>query len=127
MKTFIKILLTLTLLNTLTVAAPAISGTRTFTQPDGTRFEGILKGDSSFHWIESNGHIVICNPDDKFYYKAILDIEKGLVLTNTKPEIKIDNLSASSSLEPKKHDITQDDKDNLYILYKKSKTGHHPK
>ena len=95
---FLKFFLTLALINSLSFAGPAISGIRTFTQPDGTKFEGVIKGDSSFHWIESNSEVVIYNPKDKFYYKAIIDINKGLILTNEKPAAKIDNILQSSPL-----------------------------
>lgn len=126
MKNLFNIILVLALLNTLSIAGPAISGTRLFTQPDGTQFEGILKGDSSFHWIESNGNVVIYNPQDKFYYEATIDIDKGLILTNNKPEAKVNGISTSSSLT-KKHKVADGNKKILHILYKKAKTGDQPK
>lgn len=124
---FLKIILTLALTSSFSFAGPAISGTRTFTQPDGTKFEGVLKGDSSFHWIESNSEVVIYNPQDKFYYKAIIDINKGLILTNKKPLVKVDNISQSSPLTKKQHKLAEKDNKNIYILYKKSKHGNYPK
>ena len=122
----LKIFLTLACLNGFVLAGPAITGIRTFTQPDGTKFEGILKGDSSFHWIESNGKVVIYNPEDKFYYEAIIDTTKGLMLSTNKPVIKNNTLLQANALHDVKHKLSKDDKDKLFILYKKSKTGHHP-
>ena len=123
----IKAIFAILLLSSVVVAGVAISGARTFTQPDGTKFEGVLKGDASFHWIESSGNIVIYNPKDKFYYKAVIDEKKGLILTNEKPDIKANKISASSSRVAKEHKVTQDDRKKLYIMYKKSKTGNYPK
>ena len=122
----LKIILTFTCLNSFVFAGPAITGTRTFAQPDGTKFEGVLKGDSSFHWIESNGKVVIYNPEDKFYYEAIIDTTNGLILSATKPQVKSSNLLQAKSLKPIEHKVSSDDKNKLFILYKKSKTGHHP-
>ena len=126
-KIIFKIILALACLNSLVFAGPAISGTRTFTQPDGTKFEGVLKGDSSFHWIESNGKVVIYNPEDKFYYEAIIDTVNGLILSSTKPKAKTTNLLQANPLNPVDHKVSQTDKEKLFILYKKTKTGHHPK
>lgn len=126
-KLLLKAIFILMMASSFAVAGQAISGNRTFTQPDGTKFEGILKGDSSFHWIESNGNVVVYNAEDKFYYKAVIDINKGLMLTNEKPAVKINGLSSSSTGVTKKHDVTQDDRKNLYFFYKKSKSRSHPK
>jgi len=126
-QTIFKIIITLACLNSFVFAGPAITGTRTFTQPDGTKFEGILKGDSSFHWIESNGKVVIFNPADKFYYEAIIDSANGLTLSHTKPQVKSTNLLQANSLNSVTHKVSQEDKDKLFILYKKSKRVHHPK
>jgi len=104
-------------------ASPAINKKITFTQPDGTTFEGELRGDASFHWIESNGDVVIYNPEDKYYYKAVVDKDKGLVMTKNKAF----TAQILSGLNAVKKDLTQDDKETLYILYKKSKTSNHPR
>jgi len=124
---FLKAILALLLTSGFCFAGPAISGTRTFIQPDGTKFEGVLKGDSSFHWIESNSDVVIYNPQDKFYYKATIDVNKGLILTHEKPAVKAENILQSSSLTKKQHKLTEKDKKKIYILYKKSKQGNFPK
>ncbi|WP_373003673.1 hypothetical protein [Sulfurimonas sp.] len=123
----LKTLLSLTLLSSILLAGPAITGTRIFTQPDGTKFEGVLKGDSSFHWIESDGNAVVYDPKDKFYYKATIDKDKGLIPTKEKPNIKVDNKSSAINENTKKHDISKEDKKSLKELYKKSKTGNYPR
>lgn len=121
----VRICFTLTLVSTFVVAGPAFPGTKVFTQPDGTQFEGTLKGDSSFHWIESNGYVIIYNPVDKFYYKALIDVKKGLILTDEKPEKKSD-MAEPSGISSQLHGVTQEDRKKLFILYKKSKTRNHP-
>ena len=98
-----------------------ISTKRVFKQPDGTQFEGFLKGDSSFHWIESEGDIVTYNPKDKFYYKALVDKEKGLVLTDEKPNI----LTKIRVLKTK--NIKDEDKKTLHDLSQKTKQGNYPR
>jgi hypothetical protein len=85
-KLLLKVFFALMFLNTLGFAAEAMPGVDTFTQPDGSKFEGVLKGDSAFNWIESNGNVILYNKADKFYYKAIYDADKGFVLTNVKPQ-----------------------------------------
>jgi hypothetical protein len=126
MKT-LKTLLSLALLSSILLAGPAITGTRTFTQPDGTEFEGVLKGDSSFHWIESEGNAVVYDPKDKFYYKATIDKDKGLTPTKEKPNVKAQNKSSAINGVVKKHDVAESDKKSLKELYKKSKTGNYPR
>lgn len=127
MKRLLKTVLTVILLSSFAIAGPAFPGTRTFTQPDGTTFEGNLKGDSSFHWIESDGNIVIVNPDDKFYYNAVIGADNSLKLTNQKPAVKADGVFQSNGITQKKHDVSADDRKKLRNLYKKSKTGNHPR
>lgn len=115
----LKIILLFVLSFSLNAGLP-IEGKRVFTQPDGTQFEGFLKGDSAFHWIESDGSIVTYNPKDKFYYKALVDSEKGLVLTKEKPNV----LKNRRSLQI--HKISDEDKKNLRSLSQKIKEGKHP-
>lgn len=126
MKTKI-IFLFLILLSSILLAGPAITGTKTFTQPDGTTFEGVLKGDSSFHWIESNGDAVVYNPKDKFYYKATIDKDKGLIPTNQKPDVKVKNMSSALGEVKKNHEVSKEDKESLKELHKKSKVGNYPR
>jgi len=122
-----NILLSLTLLGSILLAGPAITGTRTFTQPDGTTFEGVLKGDSSFHWIESDGNAVVYNPEDKFYYKATIDKDKGLIPTKEKPAVKVKNMSSALGQVKKSHEVSKEDKKSLKELHKKSKVGNYPR
>jgi len=126
---FLKIVLFTAVFITAAFGAPAINRTITFTQPDGTHFSGNLKGDSSFHWIESNGDVVVYNPKDKYYYKAIVDKEKGLIITTQKPTAKLkermkNSLNAVNGITK---EISQTDRESLFILYKKSKTINHPR
>ena len=58
-----KLLLTLTLLSQLLIAAPAFQGKRTFTQPDGTVINYQNRGDEYLHYAESDdGEILLYNP-----------------------------------------------------------------
>lgn len=120
---YLNIFLLITFFYVAAFASPAIKKQITFTQPDGTTFKGQLHGDASFHWIESNGDVVIYNPEDKYYYKAVLDKDKGLVMTNSRAYTS----QMLSGLNAVKKDLTQDDKEMLHILYKKSKTSNHPR
>jgi len=125
-----KILTTLFVVILLSVAAfgaPALERTITFTQPDGTQFVGKQKGDASFHWIESGRDIVIYNPKDKYYYKAIVDKEKGIMPSTQKMGqggVKIQGLNAavSKTLQP---DATTEQ--TLRFLHKKAKQAHTPR
>jgi len=57
-----KLLLTLTLLAQLLIAAPAFQGKRTFTQPDGTVITYQNRGDEYLHYSESDdGEILLYN------------------------------------------------------------------
>jgi len=103
--------------------SPAINKKSRFTQRDGTTCEGRLRGDASCDCVESNGDVVIYNPEDKYYYKAVVDKDKGLVMTKNKAF----TAQILSGLNAVKKDLTQDDKETLYILYKKSKTSNHPR
>ncbi|WP_457743178.1 hypothetical protein [Sulfurimonas sp.] len=61
----LKIVLLAAFLATAAFSASAINRTIILTQPDGSHFSGHLKGDSSFHWIESDGDVVVYNPTDR--------------------------------------------------------------
>ncbi len=57
-----KQLFFIVLLSQLLLAAPAYSGKRTFTQPDGTTVTYRMKGDEYLHWLESDeGEILLNN------------------------------------------------------------------
>jgi hypothetical protein len=72
-KIILKIFVTLGLMITMTLGLMASqafdpSGLKTFKQPDGTIFQGYLRGTAAFNWIESNEDLVQYNTDDKYYY-----------------------------------------------------------
>ena len=129
MKLFFKSMLIIAF-STILTASPARSGIHTFTQIDGTKFEGILKGDSSFHWIESDGKVVLYNSKDKFYYYADLNANNELKITNQKPKIKQTRVSQQASavkIQEKFHEIDNNTKKVLQKMQKESKKGHHPR
>jgi len=127
LKYLLKITLLLTLTSSFLLASQARPGTRVFTQPDGTKFEGILRGDSSFHWIESRGEVVLYNPNDKFYYKAKVDAQNNLVRSSQKPSVREGSLSSVVSTQKVEHKVSPATKEALQKLHKKSKTGNYPR
>ena len=111
------------------VAAPARGGVITFTQADGSTFEGLLKGNAAFHWIESNGEIVLYNKEDGNYYKAELlnnklQMSKERVVTSK--EAKYAN---ARMLHVKKtsHRISQTKRELIERLYRDAQRGHRPR
>ena len=122
---YIKIFL-LILLNITLYSVQALPGLKTFTQPDGSTFVGELKGDSSFHWIQSNGDVIIYNPSDKFYYKAIVDKNKGLQISGVKPMATSNTKKGPSLKQVEQKSISSKDRLNLKYLNKKAKSIHHP-
>ena len=123
----INILFVIILVNIAALGAPALKRTITFTQPDGTQFVGKQKGDASFHWIESGGDIVVYNPKDKYYYKAIVDKEKGIVPTTQKmgqasKRVRGLNAAVAQDIHP---DATT--KQTLRFLHKKAKQADRPR
>ena len=119
--------LLLTLLFTYTLfGAPAINRELTFTQPDGTTFKGYLKGDSALHWVESEEEVLIYNPKDKFYYKAIIDEQKGKLAPSSEKfyPSALQNVGVNGSSKRK---ISEKTKEALKNLYKKMKTQNLPR
>ena len=54
-------------------AAPAAPHSITFEQPDGSKFNGFLKGDEYFSWIQTgNKEVVIKNQTNGFYEFGML-------------------------------------------------------
>ena len=54
-------------------AAPAAPHLMTFEQPDGSKFNGFLKGDEYFSWIQTgNKEVVIKNQTNGFYEFGML-------------------------------------------------------
>jgi len=130
MKLFFKLMLVI-VFSMILNAAPARSGVHTFTQADGTQFEGILKGDSAFHWIESNARVVLYNPADKFYYYADFNANHELVLTNKKPELKQkkvpQQVSGIISTKENLHLVDNNTKKALQKMQEESRKGHRPR
>lgn len=124
MKIFLKYLTLITLLISSLQAAPARGGVHTFTQPDGSTFQGYLKGDAAFHWIESSGKVVLFNPKDKFYYNAQINAQKRFELSKEKPS----GVRAYSKRGPMLHMVDSNKtKAILEKLQKESRVGPHPR
>ena len=124
---------TLFVLFTLTLnAAPARGGLITFTQPDGTTFEGFLKGDSTFNWIESGSNVVMYSKEDNFYYNAEVDKNGKLVMTKKRPsKSKTYKSTRASSLtkqeKQKLHQLDNRTKNALREMQKNARKGSHPR
>ena len=132
MKLFFTFLVSTVFLIATLNASLARGGLITFTQPDGTEFEGYLKGDASFHWIESNSHVILYNADDKFYYNAELSKTGELKISKEKPESKREiSLKQRSVLTKgsakKVHSLDDGEKAALLKLQQKSRKGHRPR
>ena len=67
------------LLSSLSVwAVPAAPGVRTFTQPDGSTFEGHLRGDEFFNWVETReSRVAVKNRTSGFFEFAVIREENG--------------------------------------------------
>jgi len=80
-----KILITLLLISTNILAAPAAPGERTIYQSDGTSFTGELQGDEWFNWVEDKlGRVIQYNPSSSnFEYSVLIEVEGGLALTHS--------------------------------------------
>ena len=122
-----RIFLVTPLLVTSLIASIAFQKPRVFTQPDGSTFQGVLKGDSALNWIESDGKVVVYNPQDKYYYEAIIDEEKGLVPSSKKIESTDETISSSSSFSDKRNSLSQEQQEKLKVLMKKKHQGNYPR
>ncbi len=68
-----RYLLIIAFLSQLLLAAPAYSGKRTFTQPDGTIVTYRMQGDEYLHWLESEeGDIILYSEQNRRLESAIL-------------------------------------------------------
>jgi len=120
MKYMILIVLFFAYLN----ASPAITKKIVFMQPDGTSFEGYLKGDAAFHWIESDGEIIVYNPSDKYYYKAIVDRQKGIFPSSQ----RVPSLGNNRALKMKaRESIDVKTRETLHYLYREAKKKNGPR
>jgi hypothetical protein len=120
MNTLFKTVIIMVFVGTLLQAAPARAGVRTFTQPDDTTFQGVLKGDSSFHWIESEGSLVLYNNEDKFYYNASIDSNGTIKLSSKREKNQVRSAVLKSDL------ANSNLKTRLEKLYKESRNRAHP-
>ena len=63
-------------------AAPAVPHLMTFEQPDGSKFNGFLKGDEYFSWIQTgNKEVVIKNQTNGFYEFGMLSQDAPILGT----------------------------------------------
>jgi len=128
MKQIIKIITMMLLINNLVYAAPARGGVRTFEQPDGTTFSGVLKGDAAFHWIESDAALVVFNPKDKFYYNAKIAEDGTIELIGRKMNKKMKNASAlNSKAGTKVHTVSASTHKALMKRVRESRKGNYPR
>ena len=129
MKNILSIIILIALFISIADGAPARGGVHTFVQPDGTVFEGVLKGDAAFHWIQSNGDVVVFNPKDKFYYRATVDAKEGIKLTANRAGSyeKKSEKSLRSATRSLSHKLSAADREALYILHQKMHNQHHPR
>lgn len=123
----LAVLFVVILLNVAAFGAPALNRKITFTQPDGTQFVGKQKGDASFHWIQSGSDIVIYNPKDKYYYKAIVDKEKGVVATRQKMGNSSHNVRGLNAVVVQETHPSSIIKQRLRFLHKKAKQANTPR
>lgn len=91
---------------TLAFGAPAFSGHRTFTQPDGTIIHYQLKGDEYLHWLETReGDIVLYNEKENcLEYAQIKDgvlVSSGEVVSSPQERTAASNKSARLKVSKK--------------------------
>ena len=121
---FMMTLLAATLLN----AAPARGGLHTYTQADGSSFQATLKGDAAFHWMQSNGEVIMYNPQDKNYYNAELTSDGKFVIGKQKAGTRV-RKSAGLHTNANTGSQTLDNKKRaaLQRLQRAAKQGSHPR
>ncbi len=79
MRKVIYITLLLVCTTTLMNAVEAYHGEITFKQKDGSRFNGKLKGDEWFHWIEdTKGNTIVYNLEKKTYEYGLIKKVNGV-------------------------------------------------
>lgn len=97
-----KISIILISLLTFSYAAPAFPGVIQFEQSDGTTFEGNLKGDEYFSWVEAkaDGSIIKYNKSSKNYeYAVVKEVEGALDLLPSGVKVSAEhNISRSASI-----------------------------
>ncbi len=103
-------------------ASIAYGQMRTYTQPDGTTFQGKGQGLSRVHWIETvNGDIVKYNFEKKAYYEINFDNNGDIVYTKEylKNGLKKTSLDIQSSEANKL--TSKEKKEKLLQLIKRKK------
>lgn len=107
-------------------AAPARGGVMTFRQANGETFQGLLRGNAAFHWIESNGEIVLYNPDDGNYYKAEV-VNNRLEMSGEKAVSIKHAQSRTLGSGEAHHSVSSVTKKSLERLYREAQKGHRPR
>ncbi len=117
-------LLGTTLLN----GAPARGGLRTYTQADGSTFQATLNGDAAFHWMQSNGEVILYNPQDKNYYIAELNSAGKFIMSKNKVGISAQQISATRASKNRTSQMLDSEKKAaLRKLQRESRKGSHPR
>lgn len=128
MKRTIQFFILISLGTTLLNAAPARGGLHTYTQADGRTFQATLHGDAAFHWMESNGEIIMYNPQDKNYYNAELTSDGKFVIGKQKAGARV-RKSAGLHTNANTGSQTLDNTKRaaLQRLQREAKQGSHPR
>ena len=84
MKRVIQFFILIILATPTVYAAYARGGVHTYRQADGSTFQATLHGDSTFHWMESNGKVILYNSQDKNYYNAEVTSDGKFVMGKQK-------------------------------------------
>lgn len=120
-----KIILALIIISTVVLAVPALKGEKSFMQADGSTFNGYIKGDEWFHWIEDKqGNIIRYNKQSRNYEYGVLKIVKGelnLMPSGVKVFTQMKKTSINQSLQ--KIQLEQIDKDILLEIWKSRKSS----
>ena len=115
-----KLLITLTLLSQLLIAAPAFQGKRTFTQPDGTVVNYQNRGDEYLHYAESDdGEILLYNTKTK--QMEHVEIQDDALKPNGEAYTK----SPSKKAKARTTKQPRVDKKSLRVLHDLRKTERH--
>lgn len=122
----IKLLLIIMLAVVGVLAAPARGGVITFRQADGSTFQGLLKGNAAFHWIESDGEIVLYNPKDGNYYRAEV-VDKRVQMSKEKVLGAKHAKSRTLQASKQRHSVSQAKREVLEQLYREAQKGHRPR
>ena len=113
---------------TLLSGAPARGGLRTYTQADGSTFQATLHGDAAFHWMESNGEVILYNPEEKNYYNAELNKAGKFVMSKNRVGTRVSQKSAIYTRQTATHKTLDSEKRAaLQRLQSQAREGSHPR